>query len=386
MKKLLLFTLVFTLSLLPLTTKAEILKKIEIVGLKWTKENFVRRELLLKEGKEFSRRLLKLSIRNLLNTHLFYRVVPKVGRVDGGIKLTLKLKERFPVVPIPRLKFGSGGTYRAGFELRDYNLAGMGHKLFAGFSRWYNTSDASEKGNLYVELYRITERVTFSLGNNYYSDSVSKTYDFPVFFTYYLDPTRVNQFTFGVRHLNIKREEDADRTFNFFVLRWLGDWSTDMVYYLKGHKISASLQLAEPSSSSYFTGSVTFSACRSIPVEDLKTFEYKISVASKLGYSQELQLNSGIPGFSEEKVVNKRFASLALSYRFPLYRKNVFAEPVAVVGDSFKTAPDDFLFSAGLRIEAFWEKLVDGIISFTCYRGLGSSGEFTSTFKFGFRW
>ncbi len=391
--------LLLFLLLLSLPVGAEVIKEIKIVGLKWTKEELVRKELLLKEGEEFSDRLLKLSIRNLLNTHLFYEVIPEISKTEEGVKLTLELKERFPIVPIPRFRSGSGGAYRAGFELRDYNFGGMGHKLFAGFSRWYNTDDPSERGVFYFGLYRILSRVTVGLGFNYYKGDVSRVvdgeyygeyreeaYDIPLLLTYYLDPMKVGQLSIGIEHKSFRREVYPDRVFNFIVLRWLSDRSTDMVYYLKGHKILASVELAEPVSSSYFTGSVAVSACRSVPFKGLRTLRYRVSAGSKFGYSKEFQLNSGIPGFSEEEVVNRRFASLVVSYRFPVYRKNVFLEPVAVMGDSFKTVPDDFLLSAGLRLEVFWERLVDGIISFTCYRGLGANGEFNSSFKFGFRW
>ena len=51
----------FLFLLISVSSYSKTIEKIEIYGLKWTKEKFVRRELLFKEGDEFAEEKLKKS-------------------------------------------------------------------------------------------------------------------------------------------------------------------------------------------------------------------------------------------------------------------------------------------------------------------------------------
>ena len=59
MKKLLLWLILF---LVPSISYGKTISKIEIEGLKWTKESLIRKELLIHEGNDFSKEKLQKSI------------------------------------------------------------------------------------------------------------------------------------------------------------------------------------------------------------------------------------------------------------------------------------------------------------------------------------
>ena len=81
MKKILFAVLtMFTLS--ASSFSAPIVESIELKGLKRVKEELVYKELLLKVGDEFDNVKLKKSIRNLMNTHLFYKIKPEIEKHD----------------------------------------------------------------------------------------------------------------------------------------------------------------------------------------------------------------------------------------------------------------------------------------------------------------
>ncbi|WP_456342154.1 POTRA domain-containing protein [Thermovibrio sp.] len=384
------------------SSPAAVIEKIEIYGLKWTKEKFVRRELLIKEGQEFSPKALSLSIRNLLNTHLFYRVKASVTQEEGKVVVKLYLKEKFPIVPLPRVRFKEDGSYKAGLEVRDYNLLGMGHRLYTGYTRWLNTEEPSKKAFIYLNLYRVIgERGDLSFGA-YYNESrenligggreigkyTEKRYTFPVAVKLYLDRKKVNQISFGITpHISLPTELLKDRRLYYLNLYYTKDRSTDMVYYTVGRKFTVGGSLAIPQISSVFTGNLNFSYLYSKKRGELKTLCYRLFAGTKVGYSGKgYYLSSPIPGFKPERRVERRYVATNISYRFPIIDKSVFLKSSFWLGDSFKNRPDDLLLSAGVELTTFWVKLADGIIRFKVFRGLGREADTQSSFRFSFRW
>ncbi len=401
MKRLPLIIAVLVL-LLSGSSRGAVIERIEIYGLKWTKERFVRRELLIKEGQEFSPKALSLSIRNLLNTHLFYRVKTSVTYEEGKTVVKLYLKEKFPVVPLPRVRFKEDGSYKTGLEVRDYNLFGMGHKLYLGYTRWYNTDRPSKRSFIYLNLYRVIgDGRDLSLGA-YYSQSWEslvnngkeegeyreESYTFPILVKLYLDKKKVNQLTLGLTpYLSFPSRLIRDRRLYYLNLYYTKDYSTDMVYYTVGKRFRVGGNLALPEVSSVFTGDLSISYLKSVKRGKLKTLSYRAVAGTKIGYSDRgYYLTSPIPGFKPEKVINKRYAAVNLFYRFPVVDRSVFLKPSLWVGDSFKERPDDLLVSAGLELNAFWVKLADGIIRFKIFRGLNGGADTQSSFRFSFRW
>jgi outer membrane protein assembly factor BamA len=389
------------LSLFPLNAPGAVVSKVELFGLKWTKKEFVLRELLIKPGQEFSQEKLKLSIRNLLNTHLFYRVKASVTQEGDRVTVKLYLKEKFPIVPLPRVRFKSSGAYKGGLELRDYNFLGMGHKLFTGYTRWFNQEEPSKKAFVYANLYRVIKgKGDLSLGV-FYSEGTKKLIEgereagkykeksvsLPVSVKLYLDPKKVNQLSLGLTPQFSQSQSVKNRHFYYLNLSFGKDFTTDMVYYTVGQRFLSTVSLAIPELSSLFTGSLNFSYEKFRRVKGAQTINYKLSFGTKIGYSgSTFYLKAPIPGCREEKITGKRFLVGRFSYRIPLIDKSVFLKPSLFVGEAFNNSPRRVLTSAGVEVNAFWARLADGIIRFKVFRGLGGYGETESSFKLSFRW
>lgn len=396
-------TLIFILLvLIPVCSYADVVEKIEIEGLKWTKERFIRRELLFKEGDQFSKEKLKKSIRNLLNTHLFYRITPEVEKKDGKVVLKLRCKERFPIVPLPRGRIKSKSA-KAGLEVRDYNLGGMGNHLFAGYIRWFGNGNRDREGYVSTNLYKFIKG-KFDLGagvsasENYDKDYIVegeklgkydvKNTDMNVYITLYLDPEKIHKLTLG-QLSEFSRYSDwiSDKDEHYLTVGYTVDRTTDMVYYVKGSSFSVFSQLAEPSISSVFTGNLYATYSNSIRKRNFDTAKYSFSAGTKVGYSGGgFTVLAGIPGYESEKLTGKRFACIRLSYRMAVLDKSFFIEPTLFSGEVFNGSRANYLLSPGLEAEAFWAKLVDGIIRFKLFRGVGNGGSTTSLLKLDFRW
>ncbi|RUM42698.1 MAG: hypothetical protein DSY35_04895 [Desulfurobacterium sp.] len=400
MKKLSL--LIFFILLFPLNAHSQVISKIELVGLKWTKVAFVRRELLFKEGDTYSEEKLKKSVRNLLNTHLFYRIETQVREVNGKVVVKLRFKEKFPLVPIPRMFFKTNGSFKGGVEVRDYNLFGMGHRLYVGYTRWFKTENTWKDAFIYTRLYRFLkdksdlsagifwnkgENVSYTENGRVIGTYSLETISLPVYVTSYLDLEKVKQLTVGVKPYFINYSKFyPNKRFYFFNLGLAFDRTTDMVYYVKGSRVVLYGEVAEPLSSSSFTGALFFSWENTIHTGSVNTYSYALAGGTKVGYSGELPINSYIPGYKSSEIVNRRFLKCRLSLRRSLFNRSVFFKPTVVLGDAFESSPDDLLVATGFEISAFWAKLVDGIIRFRIYKGIGKNSDTQTNLKFDFRW
>jgi len=378
-------------------------KEIKIEGLKWTKKRFVLRELLLKPGDEFSEKKLKESVRNLLNTHLFYRVEPVVLKKRDGVILVLKLKEKFPIVPLPKFRLKSNGSYRAGLEVRDYNLLGMGHRLYVGYVKWFKTDDESYSYYTYFNLYRVIEnRINLYGGASYSSNREDyivnstkkgeyrvKRRELLLGTHLYLDREKVNQLSIGVRPVFTDYSSILkDSRIYYGELSYTKDFSTDMVYYQVGSRFTVSLSQSIPQLSDITTGSINVTYRNSVKFGDQKTKIYTLGVGTKLGYSGGgYQLTAPIPGYRAERTTGKRFIFGSFSLRRPVVDRSVYVKPTLILGDAFRWwKPDDLLISTGIEVTAFWVRLADGIIRFKLFRGIGQGAETQSSFKLTFRW
>ena len=400
MKKLLLILTV--LFLLQEDSSGATVEKIEVKGLRWTKKEFILRELLIKPGEEFSREKLKESIRNLLNTHLFYRIEPRILKRKNGLIVVLKVKERFPIVPLPKFRIKSSGSYRAGFEVRDYNLMGMGHKIYAGYVKWFKLEDENFNYYTYFDLYRVVKGNSNIYGGLSYSsekedyivNSVKKgeyrikKRELLLGTHIYLDEKKVNQLDVGLRPTFVEYSQILnDKHLYYAEFSYTKDLSTDMVYYQKGSLFNISINQTLPGMSSLSTGSITASYTNSVDYGNYRTGIYSLGVGTKLGYSGGgYQLTAPIPGYRSGRTSGKRYLFASISIRNPVIDRSIYFKPTLVVGDAFRWKPNDLLVASGFEVTAFWAKLVDGIIRFKLFRGIGREADTQSSLKLTFRW
>jgi hypothetical protein len=232
-----------------------------------------------------------------------------------------------------------------------------------------------------------------SYNNNFVNDGTVRKYNLKTlrtnfYLTKYLDAEKIHRITAGLRPEFIRYSDwirDVDEYYVDF--SYTIDRTTDMVYYTKGSLFYVYTEFAEPTLSSVFTGSLIASYSNSIRRRDVDTVTYGISAGTKVGYSgNRFILNAGIPGYTSEKTGGKRALSFSISYRMAAIGKSVFLKPTITGGDAFRNKPDDFLLSPGVEVEAFWAKLVDGIIRFRIFKGIGSGSDTQTSLKFGFRW
>lgn len=364
-------------------------KKIEIEGLKWTKKKFVLRELLFKPGDEFSEEKLKKSVRNLLNTHLFYEIIPKVKEERNGVIVKLKFKEKFPIVPLPRLRIKTSGSYRAGLEVRDYNLLGMGHRVSVGYLKWFNTGEESYTyfGNL--NLYRIIQnRINVFSGFSYSSwkdeNYRVKELSIPFGLHFYLDKRKINQLSLGLSPTFLRYSNSlSDKKLYYATVSYTKDLSTDMVYYVKGGTLSLWASQSIPQVSDVSTGVIGAGYTNRVHLKGTATYLYSVSTATKVGYCGEgLKIGAPVPGFKGDRTVSKRYVTANFGLREPIIDKSVYVTPKIFAG----VTNSHVLASLGFEVTAFWVRIADGIIRFKLFRGIGKDSDTQTNFRLTFRW
>lgn len=101
-----------------------IIARIRFDGLKRTRENVVRRELLLRTGGPFSQAALGESLQRLLNLRLFAEAKADVIPLpDGRVEVAIRVVEKWTTIPIARFG-GGGGTNFIIAGLYDINTLG----------------------------------------------------------------------------------------------------------------------------------------------------------------------------------------------------------------------------------------------------------------------
>ena len=407
MKKIL-FTVLTMLTLSASSFSAPIVESIELKGLKRVKEELVYKELLLKVGDEFDDVKLKKSIRNLMNTHLFYKIKPEIEKHDDKVRLKLNFKERYSLIPLPKIRLKSNGSVRAGIEVRDYNFRGRGDRASILFTKWFGKDrDNGERVSASLLLYKFWKnRYNLLIGADYektydnelYQDKVLESvYDFENYranfgVQKYLDPYKVKSIYVGLApelsSFDVKKgKEIKDKFQNYLVTSFNYDLTTDRVYYITGYRWGTGIKYAEPIFSDTSTGTLTayFKNYSHFKRED--NLVISISGGTKFGYSgKEFTVSAGIPGYSNERQTGKRYVYTSAKYRTNIINKWLYVAPSIIIGDGFDNLPDDLLVSFGFEIESFWAKLSDGIIKLKVYRGTGRTSETKTLFKVSFRW
>jgi len=154
------------------------IKNIIIIGNKHTKENVIRRELLVKEGAVPTSQQLTESQRRLQNLYLFNRVeLTLVSMDDTYNALIIAVTERLYLYPVPIFTINEQdwGKISYGLGLEHMNFRGQNERLWAGlwfgyrpgFNWFYRDSWAGDSLHL-----------TTGLGSSRYTFN-HRTLDFP---------------------------------------------------------------------------------------------------------------------------------------------------------------------------------------------------------------
>lgn len=102
---------------------------IRFVGNKITKSSILRQQMWIHVGDPVNARLIARSRQAILNLDLFQSVRTRLRAVAGGDVLTVIVRERYYILPIPRLSRDANGDISYGGELRWDNISGLDESL-----------------------------------------------------------------------------------------------------------------------------------------------------------------------------------------------------------------------------------------------------------------
>ena len=109
--------------------KSKTISEIRFEGNDTTQPATMRREMLVNEGDEVDDDLIERSRQAILDLGLFRSVEVRQETVWDGIKLIVTVKEKWYLLPYPRVSANSDGQNSVGAEIRWNNLWGMNHSL-----------------------------------------------------------------------------------------------------------------------------------------------------------------------------------------------------------------------------------------------------------------
>ncbi|NRA47398.1 MAG: hypothetical protein HRU09_20810, partial [Oligoflexales bacterium] len=150
---------------------AKSIERIDIVGLKRTKPFVVKRELLVKEGQEFSKKQIKESCQRLRNLQIFATAecVLTEGSSPQSNVLTITVDERWTTIPIFKYSSG-GGTSQLIIGTYDINVFGNYLELGGQYERtgdknsgvvWYrNKRFLGKRLELFLNLWSVARERT----------------------------------------------------------------------------------------------------------------------------------------------------------------------------------------------------------------------------------
>lgn len=111
------------------SASADIITAIEFAGNRVTNPKILRYEILVKEGDVADPVLIERSRQAIMDLGLFTSVVASVERRADGSVLTFVIKEKYYILPVPRLNRDDDNNISLGAEISIDNLAGLNQQL-----------------------------------------------------------------------------------------------------------------------------------------------------------------------------------------------------------------------------------------------------------------
>lgn len=94
-----------------------------------TREYVIRREMALAEGDQADPRLIDAIRQSILDLGLFREVVIAQQETSGGLRLIVRVREKYFLLPLPRLDASSDRDLSYGVQIRWNNVMGRNHTL-----------------------------------------------------------------------------------------------------------------------------------------------------------------------------------------------------------------------------------------------------------------
>lgn len=102
---------------------------IEFDGNKVTREKILRQEMTLKEGDVADPVQIEISRQAIMNLGLFSSVRADLEPREGGMLLRIAVKEKYFILPVPKLNRDDDNNFSYGAEISFDNLSGLNQKL-----------------------------------------------------------------------------------------------------------------------------------------------------------------------------------------------------------------------------------------------------------------
>ncbi|HBR97601.1 MAG TPA: hypothetical protein DD979_09535 [Gammaproteobacteria bacterium] len=115
-------------------------------GNETTRESTLRQELSISEGDDCVLKKVRQSRQNMMDLGLFSAVQASLTRYSDRLVLQFTVREKYFILPIPRLSRTSDGEIRLGGQLRIDNFSGRNHKLKITSERHAEDDGAGRKG------------------------------------------------------------------------------------------------------------------------------------------------------------------------------------------------------------------------------------------------
>jgi outer membrane protein assembly factor BamA len=114
-----------------------------------TKTKVLAREMLLQVGDRYDEEQFQASLQRIRNLGLYYRVTGQVVPIPGTdrLRLTVRVKEKWSILPLPELDITDEGNVKAGINYTDYNFRGADELLRVKVKHAFGTDGSSDRGD-----------------------------------------------------------------------------------------------------------------------------------------------------------------------------------------------------------------------------------------------
>lgn len=124
----------------PPATPPGVIVAIEFVGNEGTREKILRQEMSLKEGDVADPVQIEISRQAIMDLGLFTSVRADLEPREGGVLLRIAVKEKYFILPVPKLNRDDDNNFSYGAEISFDNLSGLNQKL----KMRYEAEDSTE--------------------------------------------------------------------------------------------------------------------------------------------------------------------------------------------------------------------------------------------------
>ena len=121
-------------------TAPDVIVAIEFMGNKVTREKILRQEMTIKEGDPADPVHIEISRQAIMDLGLFTSVRAHLEPSEGGVLLRIVVKEKYFILPVPKLNRDDDNNFSYGAEISFDNLSGLNQKL----KMRYEAEDSTE--------------------------------------------------------------------------------------------------------------------------------------------------------------------------------------------------------------------------------------------------